>query len=147
MKRDDSTPRPSLQAAGRLVRQSDDPHSPIWLEDQYYPAQYLVRHTRSMTTKSSTTHPDLVVSIPIQHYNVHVAMKRRPILIPKLVTPIPVSDFDLPDIVFEQIKLQKLEQTKADKRGTVDCETNVIWLTPNEMVLKRAFCLSNKVRF
>lgn len=47
-----------LGQAGSLVRGSEDPHSPIWLEGVGYPAQYLVRQTRSMSAKMSTQSSD-----------------------------------------------------------------------------------------
>ena len=43
-----------LSQAGSLVRDSEDPHSPIWLKGLDYPAQYLVRQTRSMSAKISS---------------------------------------------------------------------------------------------
>ena len=43
-----------LSQAGSLVRDSEDPHSPIWLKGFDYPAQYLVRQTRSMSAKISS---------------------------------------------------------------------------------------------
>ena len=43
-----------LSQAGSLVRDSEDPHSPIWLKGSDYPAQYLVRQTRSMSAKISS---------------------------------------------------------------------------------------------
>ncbi len=39
----------TLTQAATRVRSSGDPHSPIWIEGQSYPAQYLVRQTRSMS--------------------------------------------------------------------------------------------------
>lgn len=101
-----------------------------------------------MTTKDKTLlHPSLVVSIPIQHYNVVIS---RPLIIPKLplLTPIQVLDFDLPDTLFGQIKLQKLEQVKAVGRATLGCEEmSVVWSnSKEELILKSDFCLHNKVR-
>ena len=43
----------AISQAGSLVRCSQDPHSPIWMEGMEYPAQYLVRQTRSMSAKLS----------------------------------------------------------------------------------------------
>ena len=40
-----------LSQASSLVRRSLDPHSPIWIEGLSYPAQYLVRQTRSMSAR------------------------------------------------------------------------------------------------
>ena len=40
-----------MKEAGSLVRQSHDPHSAIWISGSHYPAQYLVRTTRSMTSQ------------------------------------------------------------------------------------------------
>ena len=47
-----------LKQSGTLVRKNlQDPHSPIWLSDCMYPAQYVVRQTRSMTALQQ--HQDL----------------------------------------------------------------------------------------
>ena len=40
-----------MKKAGSLVRQSHDRHSAIWIRGSHYPAQYLVRTTRSMTSQ------------------------------------------------------------------------------------------------
>lgn len=145
MKRDDSTPRPSLAAAGRLVRQNDNPHSPIWLQDQHFPAQYLVRHTRSMTKRDKALHNNFVVSISIHHYN---AVTKQ-LLVPKLPYPLPVTDFDLPDAMFGQIKLEKLQQTMAmAERDALGCgEISAVWKSSmEEMELKHDCCFNTKVR-
>ena len=41
----------ALSQASSLVRRNLDPHSPMWMEGQSNPAQYLVRQTRSMSAK------------------------------------------------------------------------------------------------
>ena len=53
-----------LSQAGSLVRESEDPHSPIWLKGFDYPAQYLVRQTRSMSAKISTQSSDTDATRP-----------------------------------------------------------------------------------
>jgi len=41
----------SLSQAGNLVRDSCDPHTPIWVPGLPYPAQYCIRQTRSLSQK------------------------------------------------------------------------------------------------
>ena len=41
----------SLSQAGNLVRDSCDPHTPIWVPGLSYPAQYCIRQTRSLSQK------------------------------------------------------------------------------------------------
>ncbi len=53
----------ALSQAGTLVRTSQDPHSPIWIEGQSYPAQYLVRQTRSMSHKQADKETPLVEDV------------------------------------------------------------------------------------
>ena len=79
------------RASQGLVRSLMDPHSPLWLSGQHYPAQYLIRQTRSMSRA-----------------------KRGIVIMPK---PPPsgamatVKDFDLPDDMFYQLKQQRLRES------------------------------------
>ena len=66
-----------LKQSGALVRKNlQDPHSPIWLSNCMYPAQYVVRQTRSMTALQQDS-LSLVVSIPLLFVTVQQA---RPLL-------------------------------------------------------------------
>lgn len=55
-----------LSQAGSLVRESEDPHSPIWLKGFDYPAQYLVRQTRSMSAKISSQSSNTDATRPME---------------------------------------------------------------------------------
>ncbi len=50
--------RSPLVTAGSLVRSSLSSEEPIWVKGLHYPAQYVVRHTRSMS--QHTTHKEIV---------------------------------------------------------------------------------------
>ena len=70
-----------------------DPHSPLWLSGQHYPAQYLIRQTRSMSRA-----------------------QRGMVIMPKPPPPssamAAVKDFDLPDDdMFYQLKQQRLRES------------------------------------
>ena len=51
----------SQQGIVGLVKNSQDPHVPIWLSGLGYPAQYYVRQTRSMSQRGQSD----VVEIPL----------------------------------------------------------------------------------
>ena len=50
----------SLSQAGNLVRDSRDPHTPIWVPGLSYPAQYCIRQTRSLSQKLQTENIDCI---------------------------------------------------------------------------------------
>ena len=116
-----SSPRELLKEAGRLVRSSTSPHSPLWLDGLDYPAQYVVRQTRSMTSRYeapplSPPPESLIVSIP--RHLVELCSFSRLLQLPKNIETI---DFYLPDDRFLELKLQKLreiqnENEKREKR-------------------------------
>lgn len=110
-----------LKTAGHLVRQSTTPHAPIWVPGAEYPAQYLVRQTRSMTTRYNTLVDDtqeepvcpvLLVSIPR-----HVIVLKRPRL--PALTRMDTLDFFLPDSNFLQLKLEKLKSVQAKEGDSI----------------------------
>ncbi|XP_019853726.1 PREDICTED: uncharacterized protein LOC100634943 [Amphimedon queenslandica] len=103
-----------LKEAGRLVRSSTSPHSPLWLDGLDYPAQYVVRQTRSMTSRFETpplSPPphSLVVSIP--RHLVGLCSVSRPLQLPNNIERI---DFYLPDDRFLELKLQKLQEIQKE---------------------------------
>ena len=115
----------ALKQAGQLVRHSQSPHVPIWVDGMNYPAQYLIRQTRSMTARLAALN-NLVVSIPR-----HLISLEKPIL-PKLSkSAVKTLDFFLPDNdVFLHLKLQKLkdiqhERNFADQRSKAMVRKNV----------------------
>jgi len=50
----------SLSQAGNLVRDSCDPHTPIWVPGLSYPAQYCIRQTRSLSQKLQVDNIDCI---------------------------------------------------------------------------------------
>ena len=78
-----------------LVRSQADPHSPIWISGEHYPAQYLIRQTRSMS-KIQKLKPNTI------------ALQIKP---PSIV--LPEKDFDLPNDTFLSLKLLKLKQCNS----------------------------------
>ena len=90
------------RASQGLVRSLMDPHSPLWLSGQHYPAQYLIRQTRSMSRA-----------------------KRGIVIMPK---PPPsgamatVKDFDLPDDMFYQLKQQRLRESPPSCCRQITCK-------------------------
>ena len=50
----------SLSQAGSLVRDSSDPHTPIWVPGLSYPAQYCIRQTRSLSQKLQVDNVDCI---------------------------------------------------------------------------------------
>ena len=140
-----------LKQSGTLVRKNlQDPHSPIWLSDCMYPAQYVVRQTRSMTALQQHQDLDkrqdslsLIVSIPLLFVTIQQA---RPLLkqpeshqnettqqLPALPYPIlPSSEFsirlgDLPEWVLISELLSSL---------------NILYLvTGSKRLQKDLFCM------
>lgn len=124
-----------LKEAGRLVRSSVSPHSPLWLEGFDYPAQYLVRHTRSMTSRFASPEPPppppLVVSVPLHSVTLSPSFR-----LPRLPSnaSLQVMDFCLPDddsfLALKLRKLKKIEQEREEKRKeqneTLQQETGMI---------------------
>lgn len=49
-----------LRKAGALVRDSQDPHTPIWVPGFSYPAQYCIRQTRSLSQKLQVDNVDCI---------------------------------------------------------------------------------------
>jgi len=49
-----------LRKAGVLVRDSQDPHTPIWVPGFSYPAQYCIRQTRSLSQKLQVDNVDCI---------------------------------------------------------------------------------------
>ena len=49
-----------LRKAGALVRDSQDPHTPIWVPGLSYPAQYCIRQTRSLSQKLQVDNVDCI---------------------------------------------------------------------------------------
>lgn len=99
-----------LKQAGKLVRHSTCPHVPIWVEGADYPAQYLIRQTRSMTARLTTLDKQvLLVSIPLNL----ISITKPVLLLPKLHTPVEELDFFLPDDIFLHHKLQKLQDIQS----------------------------------
>ena len=49
-----------LRKAGALVRNSQDPHTPIWVPGFSYPAQYCIRQTRSLSQKLQVDNVDCI---------------------------------------------------------------------------------------
>ena len=49
-----------LRKAGTLVRDSQDPHTPIWVPGLSYPAQYCIRQTRSLSQKLQVDNVDCI---------------------------------------------------------------------------------------
>ena len=49
-----------LRKAGALVRDSQDPHTPIWIPGFSYPAQYCIRQTRSLSQKLQVDNVDCI---------------------------------------------------------------------------------------
>ena len=49
-----------LSKAGSLVRDSQDPHTPIWVPGFSYPAQYCIRQTRSLSQKLQVDNVDCI---------------------------------------------------------------------------------------
>ena len=49
-----------LSKAGSLVRDSQDPHTPIWVPGLSYPAQYCIRQTRSLSQKLQVDNVDCI---------------------------------------------------------------------------------------
>ena len=49
-----------LRKAGALVRDSQDPHIPIWVPGFSYPAQYCIRQTRSLSQKLQVDNVDCI---------------------------------------------------------------------------------------
>ena len=94
-----------LKEAGRLVRSSTSPHSPLWLDGLDYPAQYVVRQTRSMTSRFEAPPHPLIVSIP--RHLVEVGSVSRLLQLPNNIEMI---DFYLPDDRFLELKFQKLQE-------------------------------------
>lgn len=89
-------------ASQELVRSLTDPHSPFWLSGQHYPAQYLIRHTRSM----SRAHRGMVT------------MPKPP---PSGITAT-IKDFDLPDDdVFRHLKEQRLREPPSTNQQPPSC--------------------------
>ena len=66
-----------LSQAGSLVRDSEDPHSPIWLKGFDYPAQYLVRQTRSMSAKISSQGSDTDATRPKETKGEDASRRRK----------------------------------------------------------------------
>lgn len=126
-----------LKEAGRLVRSSVSPHSPLWLEGFDYPAQYLVRHTRSMTSRFASPEAPppppcpLVVSVPLHSVTLSPSFR-----LPRLPSnaSLQVMDFCLPDddsfLALKLRKLKKIEQEREEKRKeqneTLQQETGMI---------------------
>lgn len=152
-----------MKQAGSLVRQSHDPHSPIWIEGLTYPAQYLVRQTRSMTSQHKDSpsetldrqkfledslpaeeekfHRDsLVVRIPLVYLHPEkdadlpsrkeasctshweTSLNARVISFPSMTDVVRqkgsnVLDFYLPDKLFQNLKLRKLQAANQKKQG------------------------------
>lgn len=129
-----------LKQTGSLVRSGlGDPHSPIWIEGLEYPAQYVVRQTRSMTalqlrgerehlhSTSSSQEPlerqqqtPLVVSYPHQMLGTVQLRSRKVLPCPSLSVLQrcqQVSDFYLPDEIFQGMKLHKLQARQESKHS------------------------------
>ena len=100
-----------LRQVGQLVRTTSTPHTPIWITGANYPAQYLIRQTRSMTARFTTIEDTLVISIPLNK----IVLPTRRQLLPVLSLPVETLDFYLPDKIFLKLKLQKLKQIETQK--------------------------------
>ena len=91
-------------ASQEMLRSLMDPHSPVWLSGQHYPAQYLIRQTRSMSKAK---------------------MRPGPVAIPKPPPSdtIPVEDFDLPDNdTFYPLKHQRIEESLLSCCSEINCK-------------------------
>lgn len=91
----------SSRASQGLVRALSDPHSPVWISGQLYPAQYLIRHTRSMSRAQGHTTPPLIK-----------------LKLPKNM-PCEEREFELPDDMFWELKQEHLLQNKS---SNIRCE-------------------------
>ena len=58
--KDSHTDPKLLRKAGALVRDSQDPHTPIWVPGFSYPAQYCIRQTRSLSQKLQVDNVDCI---------------------------------------------------------------------------------------
>lgn len=101
-----------LREVGQLVRTTSTPHTPIWITGANYPAQYLIRQTRSMTARFTTMEQTLVISIPLNK----IVLPTRRRLLPVLSLPVETLDFYLPDKIFLKLKLQKLKQVEESQK-------------------------------
>ena len=101
-----------LRQVGQLVRTTSTPHTPIWITGANYPAQYLIRQTRSMTARFTTMEQTLVISIPLNK----IVLPTRRQLLPVLSLPVKTLDFYLPDKIFLKLKLQKLKQIEESQK-------------------------------
>lgn len=101
-----------LRQVGQLVRTTSTPHTPIWITGANYPAQYLIRQTRSMTARFTTIEHTLVISIPLNK----IVLPTRRQLLPVLSLPVETLDFYLPDKIFLKLKLQKLKQIEESQK-------------------------------
>lgn len=94
----------SSQASQGLVRSLSDPHSPVWLSGQHYPAQYLIRQTRSMSKAQGHQAGSLIK------------------LKPPLNMTLPVREFDLPDDMFFHLKQERMLRSSHNHSSCIQCE-------------------------
>lgn len=115
----------SHMASQVLVRSQTDPHSPIWISGEHYPAQYLIRQTRSMSKSQRQKSDSILTQMPVPSHT------------------LPEKDFELPDELFLDLKLAKLNRTYTSE---IDCELVKASCTPVKLkCIQITSCLSEKV--